>query len=295
MFEHNRGAVIFRSARRAECVDRALVLQALGIPFDIYYEAGTHSLVVDSADQNVALEQIDLYERENRGWPPRFMPLVRKSSGITGAVVYCVVLMLFAYLSSHDTFSAGWYPAGKVDVALIRDGEWWRTITALTLHGDIAHLVGNMMFGAVFGLFAAQLLGNGLAWSSILAAGAIGNALNSVFQLPSHTAVGASTAVFAALGLLSAYSWRTRHASAHRWAYRWGPIVGGIALLAYTGTGDENTDIFAHFTGFVSGLALGAIYGQLGERVVPRKEGQVLLGAGALAILAAAWGFAVGT
>ncbi|MDH3643063.1 MAG: rhomboid family intramembrane serine protease [Gammaproteobacteria bacterium] len=294
MHEHySHRTVVFRSARRGACADRALVLQALGIPFEISTEAGTHSLVVDSADQATALEQLDLYERENRGWPPRFMPLVKQSSGSIGALVYCLVLLLFAYLSGHDTLSANWYLAGKVDVALIRDGEWWRTVTALTLHGDVAHLVGNMMFGAAFGLFAAQLLGNGLAWSSILIAGAAGNALNALFQAPSHTAVGASTAVFAALGLLSAYSWRTRHASTHHWAYRWGPIVGGIALLAYTGTGDENTDIFAHLTGFVSGALLGAVYGQLGERVILSAKGQALMGAGALAALAVTWGLAV--
>lgn len=269
------------------------MLQALGIPFEITTEAGTHLLVVDSAHQAAALEQIDLYERENRGWPPRFIPLVTQSNGVIGALAYCLVLALFAYLAGHDTLSANWFSAGKVNVALIRDGEWWRTITALTLHLDVAHLVGNLMFGAVFGLFSAQILGSGLAWFSILIAGAMGNALNSVFQAPSHTAVGASTAVFAALGLLSAYSWKTRQASADHWAYRWGPIVGGIALLAYTGTGDERTDIFAHLTGFVSGFGLGTVYGLLGRRVVCKIKAQVLLGLAALALLTIAWTLAV--
>ena len=44
-----------------------------------------------------------------------------------------------------------------------------------------------------------------------------------------------------------------------RWSYRIGPIVGGLALLMYTGTGDENTDVGAHLMGFVCGFVGGMI------------------------------------
>jgi membrane associated rhomboid family serine protease len=75
----------------------------------------------------------------------------------------------------------------------------------------------------------------------------------------SHRSIGASTAVFAALGLVAGFVWRGKLMSQERWSYRVGPIVGGLALLMYTGTGDANTDIGAHLMGFVCGFAGGML------------------------------------
>jgi membrane associated rhomboid family serine protease len=132
-------------------------------------------------------------------------------------------------------------------------------MTALTLHGGLRHLLGNIGFGALFGYFAGRLLGSGIAWFAILASATGANLLNTVLLESAHRSVGASTAVFAALGLLAGFVWRARFMIQDRWPYRIGPIVGGIALLAYTGTGDQNTDIGAHLTGFVCGFAAGMI------------------------------------
>ena len=97
-----------------------------------------------------------------------------------------------------------------MDAGRVRDGEWWRTLTAMTLHVDAEHLIGNLLFGAAFGLIAGHLLGNGLAWCSIVAAGALGNVVDALLHPAAHTAIGASTAVFATLGLWAAYVWRRR-------------------------------------------------------------------------------------
>lgn len=285
--------IIFRSRARSQCAERALVLQALDIPFEIQEIDEGFALVVDHHDATEALQQLDLYTRENRGWPPKVPALATQSNGLAGVVGYCVVLLTVGFLSNNNVFSVDWYDAGKLNAGLVRDGEWWRTLTALTLHLDLTHLVGNLLFGAAFGLFAGQFLGAGLAWSTILAAGAMGNTLNALVQNPAHTAVGASTAVFAALGLLSAYIWKRRQRFPQHWAYRWGPVIGGIALLAYTGTGDERTDIVAHLTGFLSGFALGTFYGVLGERMVLKATTQWTLGATAIIVLAFAWLVAV--
>ena len=37
------------------------------------------------------------------------------------------------------------------------------------------------------------------------------------------------------------------------------PLFAGFALVVWTGTGGENTDVAAHFTGFGAGVALGAL------------------------------------
>jgi hypothetical protein len=88
--------------------------------------------------------------------------------------------------------------------------------------------------------------------------------------------------VFAALGIIAGYVWSRQlmSQSQNRWSNRYGPIVGGLALLMYTGTGGENTDIGAHFFGFVCGFGAGLILTRLGT--IP-KDSRAQLTAGAIA------------
>jgi hypothetical protein len=80
----------------------------------------------------------------------------------------------------------------------------------------------------------AQLLGSGLAWLAILLAGALGNALNALVQSPKHTAIGASTAIFGALGILSGYMRRSRVVPWRGGLRRWAPLAGGVMLLVFS-------------------------------------------------------------
>jgi membrane associated rhomboid family serine protease len=162
-------------------------------------------------------------------------------------------------------------------------------VTALSLHADSVHLVGNLVFGLGFGYLAGELLGWGLAWSGMLLAGALGNVLNAFVQAPSHTSVGASTAVFATLGILAAYTWNRRRSQINRWA----PLGGGIALLAFIGVGGERTDIFAHFAGFGSGCLFGLVFGVLETRSPLSARQTHALGLAASLFFALAWTLAL--
>jgi membrane associated rhomboid family serine protease len=171
----------------------------------------------------------------------------------------------------------------------VRAGEVWRVVTALTLHADVGHLLSNLGFGALYGFFAARLIGPGMAWLAILLGGAFGNLANAWLQAPEHRSIGASTAVFAALGLLAAYSLRVQMTRGQSWAYRWGPLIGGIALLGFTGTGGENTDVTAHGTGFVAGAVLGLGASYLGAPTLARVALQRATATLALALVIGAW------
>ena len=80
-------------------------------------------------------------------------------------------------------------------------------------------------------------------------------------QTRSMPPVGMMTVVFPPRGpcLVAGFVWRGRLMMQDRWAYRVGPIVGGVALLAFTGTGDESTDVGAHLLGFVCGFGAGLL------------------------------------
>ena len=83
-----------------------------------------------------------------------------------------------SWCRARVAFGVDWLAAGASTGPPSATGEWWRVITALTLHGDAGHLVANLFFGAFFGAFAGQFLGSGVAWATILLAAGAGNALD---------------------------------------------------------------------------------------------------------------------
>lgn len=281
--------VVFESRNRRACADRALVLTSLQIPHDIVDDFAGCALIVPAEFSARATDELRLYDQEN---PPRRPRREVKTfvhqNAIPGVIAYVVVICAVAWLAGVSYFGQDWLFAGRVDGALIRAGEWWRTVTALTLHSGLRHLLGNIVFGAFFGLFAGRLLGPGVAWLAIVLTGASGNALNTLLLESSHRSIGASTAVFAALGLLAGFVWRAKLMSQERWPYRVGPIVGGFALLMYTGTGDANTDVGAHLMGFLCGLAGGMLLTFVREQLT-RKSWQLVAALLAFLVVIVAW------
>jgi len=251
--------VVFESRNRRACADRALVLASLQIPHQVVDDLGGCALVVPADFSAQAMNELRLYDEENPPHRPRRITPIIYQNAIPGVVGYIVVICAVAWFATTSFLTQDWLGAGRVDGVLIRAGDWWRTVTALTLHGSLRHLVGNIVFGAFFGLFAGRLLGSGVAWLAILLTAASGNALNMLLLESTHRSIGASTAVFAALGIVAGFVWRGKLMAQDRWPYRVGPIVGGFALLMYTGTGDANTDIGAHLMGFLCGFAGGML------------------------------------
>ena len=282
-------AIVFESSHRQACTDRALVLASLNIPHEILRVDLRHTLVVPAEVFEKAKYEIWQYDKENQQVrPQRPRPVPVFQNAVPGIVAYIVIVCLVAWLAGESAFNKDWVAAGRVDGELIRQGEWWRTLTALTLHSGFRHLAGNIGFGALFGILAGRLFGSGLTWLCVVIASGLANTLNTLLLASSHRSLGASTAVFAALGLVAGFVWRAKLMAQDRWAYRLGPIVGGIALLAYTGTGDANTDIGAHLAGFVCGFGLGMLLTLL-PKIPSARRFQLLCGATAIGILAASW------
>lgn len=278
---------VLRTPESKRAGDAALLLAAVGIAFEETQDGADHVLAVPPAERERAALELERYAVENRGWPPVdpvFSPL---TDGALGAFAWALLLALCWHLQSWRAFGFDWMDRGSLDVAAVRAGEWFRTVTALTLHVDVLHLASNVVFGALFAAALCQRLGTGVASLAMVLAGAVGNAANALLRNPPFVAVGASTAVFAAVGLLAAHTWRQRRRSRATDLSRRTPLLIGVALLAMLGFSAGRTDVLGHVLGFAAGSVLGAVLG--GASAPVRRRGQRACLAATLALLALAW------
>jgi membrane associated rhomboid family serine protease len=297
---------IFRSARRAVCDERAFMLAAVGIGSLVEAEDAQFVLLVDSADAPAAADHLSKYEIEIRTRPRPARPALRIHPGAwIGSLVYASILFGVALAISNGWWRLDAFEVGELDAAGVQGGQWWRVWTALTLHLDGAHLAANTIAGVWFGYLAATLLGGGNAWLLIVAGAGLANWIEARFGPSPHYSVGASTAVFTALGLLSAYSWRMRFSYPQRWAARWGPLVAGLVLLSWTGSGASSdnpesgggaaVDVVAHALGFAVGAGFGVLAALPAVGRMLTRFPQWPVGLAALVPLVAAWFRALGS
>ena len=256
-------------ATMAEADEHGLVMLAAGHAYWVDENAGQFRLLVEPPAMTAARHHLAAYDRERLTWPPP--PIVDpwrpgKGDRLTPLLWCASVLILFNV--SHN--SPAWFDRGALDSqAVFGGGEWWRIFTALFLHADAGHVISNALSGIL--VFSATLstFGRLRGWALLLVASAIGNLAVAGINFPGpYSSVGASTAIFAGVGLLTGraicVAWRSRHP--HRWRAMFGPLAAGLTVLALHGAGGQRVDVGAHLTGFCAGLALGFVAGLLTAR-----------------------------
>jgi membrane associated rhomboid family serine protease len=269
---------------RALADDYALVLATAGIEALLEGDGAGWLVLVQSAlaepDQAaLAAYDADIVPPADDAEPPRTAAAL-----ILSAVVLGVYALTGPRLAWRPAFRAGSAVAERM-VA----GEWWRAVTALTLHADEAHLLGNAFIGLIFTTPVCRFLGPGLGPALILATGVIGNVLAAIVRRTASSSVGASTALFGAVGILCGRAAMRAAGRPMPGRRPWMPIGAGIALLALLGT-SERADLLAHLTGFLVGLPLGARTARM-PRPGPRAQAALAIGSGTLVALS--WALAL--
>ena len=271
--ERETRVVLLTTANQRASAELALVLEARSIPVQQEHIGSMWVLSVPIQHGPAAQHELAIYQRENaRGAVTTVAPLRSMGSGWPGILVYLAVILIFAVLPRRMSFGLDWLGVGRMDAGRMLAGDWWRPVTALTLHADTAHLLGNAGFGAFFAYSIGRYWGGGFGWLMIIVAGALGNVFNGIASSPDHRSIGASTAVFAALGLLSAFNWRRGFPPQTGFRERMAPVVAGVGLLAFTGTSGANTDIGAHLMGFAVGFGLGLVVARTGIPMASRVQ-----------------------
>jgi rhomboid protease GluP len=266
----------------------SLVLHASGIENRVIGAKDGYRIDVSQPSIDAARDVIQRYLAENpdTGDTPtggRRSLLLNNLSGVAVAM-----LLLAVHLAVVTSGAPQDYPlAFGADARRIMDGEVYRCATALLLHADAAHLAGNMAGMALFGGAVGAACGTGVGWLMILAAGILGNLMNALAHESGHLSIGASTAVFGALGILCALQAVDAARTGKGWKRMVTVFGAGVALLAFLGTSGQS-DLGAHLLGFLNGGLMGGGY-RLWTRHLPGRRVQLLCGTIALSMLVLSW------
>ena len=264
--------------------DWALVLMAVGVVCEVEPRGREWDLVVEAGDADRAAEALAAYDAEAVPGRPAAAPPIEQYGRTWAGVGMAVLLVLAARLTgTRETYSA-WFRAGEARAEAIMGGEPWRTVTALTLHTDVTHLVSNLVSGALVATAVCAAVGPGVGTWLLLVSGAAGNGLTAWMHGGGHRAVGASTAIFGGVGVLVGLAIVRRPSRA------WVPLAAGLALLGLLGT-SENADLLAHFFGFAAGVVAGTAVAPF--PVLRSRPVQWLLALAALGAVGGSWLLAV--
>lgn len=275
-----------RDHRRAE--EWALVLEAEGLAPRLLHTSSGWVISVPSQHLERAATELWAYESENRAteaeedhpWPGR-------APFYTGLGVAAGLLAFFLF-AAWTQESVRWIEHGNASADWILRGQLWRTVTALTLHADFPHVASNAVALVFFLTAVCRSLGPGFGAAMVLGVGALGNLFNAWFHGFDHHSVGASTAVFGALGLLGAIGVVERQRLGIQGRRAWIPLAAGVAILAMLGTGGPRVDLWAHFWGFGAGAGAGICAALFVERPETAPV-QLRIGVAAAAAVVLCW------
>lgn len=239
-----------------ELGDFSLVLSAAHIPYTIdSLDWNSWEILVSPEQVEAATFEIAAYIEENRR-PEEIMAIEEFRPTFRILSLFLVGCLALLYLQTGPWQpESPWFVAGAGDSEAILGGQYYRLLTALSLHADALHLLGNCLLGGILLHYYFHLLGNGIGLAGLLITATAANLLNVVVHGSGHHFVGFSTAVFAVIGILSSLNFR-RHSSLGKTRLLM-PLMAGSAMLAMVGSGGEHTDLGAHFFGLVIGLAAG--------------------------------------
>ena len=260
MSKHTMTSTVGLPVSRQQAEQWSFVLGAVNIPSIIEFEQHSWVVKVSPVHAKRALQEIAAFVEEESDWPPnRPAPKVQKlvlSKYQPPTILMMGALVVFYLFTGPWSYKSGWFVNGAVSGRqILENGEWWRLVTALTLHADVVHIFGNVLIGGVLVHFLCRLLGNGLGWFLILVSGILGNFLNVFLRGYMHNSVGFSTAIFGTIGILAGYQAVRKRTTAARDILL--PLAAGGGLLALLGAGGQRTDLGAHFFGLLVGIALG--------------------------------------
>jgi len=259
----------FTNLSAKEVESYGLVLSSSGIDYHVKKRESGWEVWVHEEDYRRAWKTMEAYLEENRESPSAEAPLSPEHPWGFSALWVCAMLLGCHVVVTTGNQSQAMVKACGSSASQILGGEFYRTVTSLMLHGSPLHLLGNLLGIGLFGTALCSITGAGVGWLMILTTGMVGNLMNALLYRTGHVSIGASTAVFGAIGILAAYQFMRKLRLPGLRAKAWVPLAGGVALLGILGSG-KHVDLTAHLAGFMTGITLGGLYTFLAKGKMPR-------------------------
>lgn len=140
---------------------------------------------------------------------------------------------------------------------VLQEGEWWRLVTSMFLHGGLAHLFLNGWALYQLGSLFESWLGSTRLVVTWFVSGIAGSLASILFT--QSLSVGASGAIFGVLGALIAFLLRRRDALNAGAKGLLGQLVLWAGINVVFGFSVPRIDNAAHLGGFAAGFLLGLI------------------------------------
>lgn len=139
---------------------------------------------------------------------------------------------------------------------LIANGEWWRFVTPMFLHGGIMHLLFNMFSLFIFGPELEKITGKIRFFTLFMLSGIFANVATYFFMDSFYRHLGASGAIFGLFGAYAALFYYTRR-SMPELRQVIVPIIVISLVMTFLQPGINKT---AHLSGLVVGGLIGLSY-----------------------------------
>jgi rhomboid protease GluP len=159
--------------------------------------------------------------------------------------VYAYTCLLSGSTTTSDAVVINY---GQYNLAVF-NGEVWRLFTAMFIHADITHIVGNMLFLLIFGLRAEKMFDLKEYFFIYFLSGLTGDFL-SLLSGPNTVSIGASGAIFGIIGASIIYPRRAIGQSIAT------ALLYSFFLLIINSISPD-VDVFAHLGGLLIGLFVG--------------------------------------
>ncbi len=170
-------------------------------------------------------------------------------------VIIALNIIVYAYTSilSGDFIETNYYVIlqyGQVNY-FVFNGWYWQLFTAMFIHVNIIHLLGNMFFLLIFGLRAEEMFSIKEYLLIYFLSGLAGNLLSLLFGPFAPPSAGASGAIFGMFGACTIYIRRAIGQS----------IVTALmyAFFLFMISIGPNVNFLAHFGGLAVGLLIGYV------------------------------------
>jgi membrane associated rhomboid family serine protease len=258
--------------------DAPVILKAINTPFDqrngnklwyilVAYLAGFVVWLVMILIPGVHTEKAELLLSGKEGYAKQWngyresiksVAAIPVTTSLIAVNVLVFIIMVFAGLGFIDFSVRDLIQWGACYRPGIQEGEWWRVVASMFLHGGVMHLLMNMAGLAIAGMFVEPILGVKKYLAGYFLTGIAAALVSLWWHEKDIVAVGASGAIFGLYGIiLSSLLSKDIDRESRK---------GMLILLAFTagygllmGFLSQGIDNSAHMGGLVAGFLFGLL------------------------------------